>query len=418
MSPEQTQGLLNFSAALAKSSGPSRFPTSGAQGLAEALQGYQQGVQGYQDRATQQQLQSLRLKGLQGELDDQERARKKAIDFDEAARDAYQTPAQQALAYGGGPTVENAARIPQMQGGFDADAFLRKGMAIDPQRAMQFAQQFKKAGPKVKDWREVQQDGKVMYAPFFEDGTHGDPVPLEVARKMEFRDTGGKTVGLDPYTGKVGASVANTISPSTAASNALGWANYNLSKTNAQKPTYNADAGGFVYAPTKESPQGGFVPVAGIVKPADKQKITDANDVLSILDQAEPLIKTATGSYGGVAVDQAARLFGSSTAGSQDAAKLKALEGNLVSKMPKMSGPQSDKDVAMYRQMAGQIGDPTVPVADKQAAIETIKEIAARNAGKKYISLSDIAETARRSGKTTAEVTAAAHDKGYVIGGQ
>jgi hypothetical protein len=86
--------------------------------------------------------------------------------------------------------------------------------------------------------------------------------------------------------------------------------------------------------------------------------------------------------------------------------------------MPKMSGPQSDKDVAMYRQMAGQIGDPTVPVADKRAAIETIKEIAARNAGKKYISLSDIAETARRSGKTTAEVTAAAHDKGYVIGGQ
>ncbi|CUI03872.1 hypothetical protein BN2497_2521 [Janthinobacterium sp. CG23_2] len=39
-------------------------------------------------------------------------------------------------------------------------------------------------------------------------------------------------------------------------------------------------------------------------------------------------------------------------------------------------------------------------------------------AGSKSISLSDIAETARKSGRSTAEVTAAARAKGYTIGGQ
>ena len=49
--------------------------------------------------------------------------------------------------------------------------------------------------------------------------------------------------------------------------------------------------------------------------------------------------------------------------------------------MPKMSGPQSDKDVAMYRQMAGAIGDPTIPADQKLAAMQTIREIQNRYAG-------------------------------------
>jgi hypothetical protein len=49
--------------------------------------------------------------------------------------------------------------------------------------------------------------------------------------------------------------------------------------------------------------------------------------------------------------------------------------------MPKMSGPQSDKDVLLYKQMAGQIGDPTIPAARKQAAMNTINELNSRYAG-------------------------------------
>lgn len=125
----------------------------------------------------------------------------------------------------------------------------------------------------------------------------------------------------------------------------------------------------------------GATGAAGI---AAQAKVNDAKDVLSILDQASPLVKTATSSGLGNAMDNSAAFFGQSTAGADAAAKLKALEGNLVSKMPKMSGPQSDKDVLMYKQMAGRIGDPTVPVSQKQAAIEAIKEINSRYAGVPY----------------------------------
>ena len=74
-------------------------------------------------------------------------------------------------------------------------------------------------------------------------------------------------------------------------------------------------------------------------------------------------------------------MFGASTDGDAAAAQLKALEGALVSKMPKMSGPQSDKDVLLYKQMAGEIGDPTIPQSRKLAALQVIEDIQRRHTG-------------------------------------
>lgn len=103
------------------------------------------------------------------------------------------------------------------------------------------------------------------------------------------------------------------------------------------------------------------------------QRGKDAQDVLSILSQARPLVEASTGSYAGAAVDKVAQVFGVSTPGADAAAQLKALQGALVSKMPKMSGPQSDKDVQLYREMAGQIGDSTIPARQRLAAMKTIE---------------------------------------------
>lgn len=107
----------------------------------------------------------------------------------------------------------------------------------------------------------------------------------------------------------------------------------------------------------------------------------DAKEALNLISQAEPLLRSSTGSWAGKGLDVLAAGFGFATPGSITAGKLKSLEGALVSKMPKMSGPQSDKDVAMYRQMAGEIGDDTVPYARKLAALDTIREIQERHAG-------------------------------------
>ena len=126
----------------------------------------------------------------------------------------------------------------------------------------------------------------------------------------------------------------------------------------------------------------GGAPIGATKEPALLTRQREAGDALQTIKEAEQIIPKATGSYVGAGVDQAARLIGMSTSGAQSAAQLKALEGDLVSKMPKMSGPQSDKDVLLYRQMAGQIGDPTIPKATKMAALETIKAIQTRHSGR------------------------------------
>jgi hypothetical protein len=40
-----------------------------------------------------------------------------------------------------------------------------------------------------------------------------------------------------------------------------------------------------------------------------------------------------------------------------------------------MEGPQSDRDVQLYREAAGQLGDPSVPRETKKAAIQTIRRL-------------------------------------------
>jgi len=122
-------------------------------------------------------------------------------------------------------------------------------------------------------------------------------------------------------------------------------------------------------------------PAAGTAAASAGARAKDAQDALATISMAEKLIGKATGSGIGSAVDSTAAFFGKSTQGAQAAAQLKALEGDLVAKMPKMSGPQSDKDVLLYRQMAGQIGDPSVPQETKKAALRTIKEMQNRYAG-------------------------------------
>lgn len=123
--------------------------------------------------------------------------------------------------------------------------------------------------------------------------------------------------------------------------------------------------------PVRGNAQAGVTPTA---------RAQDARDALSTIDMAEKLIDKSTGSGIGSALDSAAAFFGTSTRGAQAAAQLKALEGDLVAKMPKMSGPQSDKDVLLYKQMAGQIGDPSIPPATKKAALQSIREMQIRYA--------------------------------------
>ncbi len=82
-----------------------------------------------------------------------------------------------------------------------------------------------------------------------------------------------------------------------------------------------------------------------------------------------------TQSYGGVATDFVSGIFGGSPKGSAEADRLKVLGGSLVMAMPRMEGPQSDRDVSLYREMAGQVGDSTLSVARRLAALDQVEKL-------------------------------------------
>lgn len=223
-----------------------------------------------------------------------------------------------------------------------------------------------------------------------------------------------------------------------------------IGENNAQAGKYRAEAdkarrdpvsGGSAPSGYRWTPSGNLEAIPGGPSAnktgAVDAKTADANDVLYALQEASNIIDGSTGSYLGAAFDEGARAFGMSTPGAQVAAKLKTIQGMLISKMPKMSGPQSDKDVMLYREMAGQIGDPTIPIETRKAAIETIKMLNERYAGitpntppsapggasaswdapagAKVATEADIQETMRNSRRSREEVIKALKAKGYTV---
>lgn len=180
-------------------------------------------------------------------------------------------------------------------------------------------------------------------------------------------DTGN---GIQFVAPKAGVNLPKSLSPEARASNAVAWFN---AKTNRDRLAFDQNKpdykdGQWVTPPRDMKP--GETRAA-----APAQGAKDANDVLFMVRKAREILPNSTGSYGGALVDQGARFFGSATEGAKAAAQLKALEGSLIAKMPKMSGPQSDADARRYEQAVGQIGDPTVPTAQKAAALDVVEEI-------------------------------------------
>jgi len=97
------------------------------------------------------------------------------------------------------------------------------------------------------------------------------------------------------------------------------------------------------------------------------------------IQEAENLLtnkaKPPTGSGVGTAMDYAASMIGASPAGSIEAQQLKAIGGALTAKMPRMEGPQSDRDTQLYKEMAGMVGNSMLPVDRRVAALEKVKDL-------------------------------------------
>lgn len=136
-----------------------------------------------------------------------------------------------------------------------------------------------------------------------------------------------------------------------------------------------------------------FAPYNATAAEAEGKKARGAKTAIQLLDEAGQWIDRATGSGIGALRDRAGRLIGVSSEASQAAARLSTLQGALMMAQPRMEGPQSNLDVALYERMAGRIGDPAVPSAEKRAAMDTIRAL-----HQKYV-VPGSASSSARSGK-------------------
>lgn len=107
---------------------------------------------------------------------------------------------------------------------------------------------------------------------------------------------------------------------------------------------------------------------AGDTKKAGQMRAA-AQSAMKLLDSGP----TASGA--GALVDSALNFVGQPTASGTAAQQLEAIGGALVANVPRMEGPQSDRDVQNYQAMAGRIGDRTLPVEARKAALKTVIEL-------------------------------------------
>lgn len=124
--------------------------------------------------------------------------------------------------------------------------------------------------------------------------------------------------------------------------------------------------------PGQFGPDGRFYPdlaPKGATKKQDRRAGDPARVVQLATEARRILQEAARGGYVQKMRDFAGRVVGESTESSRAAAQLSQLAAAMILNMPRLEGPQSDKDVALYKEQAAQVGNTELPVDDRLAAL-------------------------------------------------
>lgn len=200
-----------------------------------------------------------------------------------------------------------------------------------------------------------------------------DPRAVTVGNKIE--TVGGVPYIINPMTG--GATVPSVLNQPVSGTNAQG----QLPSPVPSAIDANAVANNAATIEREKVAAAEKAKNDAAIAAQNTKNAANETDVNRLLDQAEPLIDTATSSELGRARDAGLSVFGVSTDAGDAAAQLKTLEANLVMKMPRMEGPQSNMDQQLYKQMAAQVGDASVPASQRKAAINMLRSISSKYTG-------------------------------------
>lgn len=106
----------------------------------------------------------------------------------------------------------------------------------------------------------------------------------------------------------------------------------------------------------------------------DVKQIT-APQINELINLARKELPKATSGLAEKVVSGTAATLGISTEMDKADRKLEIIGGRLNSFVPRFEGPQSDKDVALYKQMAGNVANKNIPYKSRLAALDTIEQL-------------------------------------------
>lgn len=111
--------------------------------------------------------------------------------------------------------------------------------------------------------------------------------------------------------------------------------------------------------------------------PEQRKNAQRNKQIVAALGEAKSILSAGKATSGGVqsTLAEVARGVNYTTEGMKDAAKLKNLSAWLTSNTPRMEGPQSDRDVKMYSEMAGMLGDESRTLEERKAAFSSLVKL-------------------------------------------
>lgn len=361
-----SNALLNSGLAMLAASQGGQ-PGGGRVGLGSVLsQGLQAGTGAYQQ-------------GLQNTLTN--RAYQKQLEQQKNRQDILQmfnqNPAQMALMNGKGPTMDNAEAMKT------TDMKSVYANAIDMAVAkgdFELADTLDKAAKrKFKEFetqsvQEIMLNGKPVKVAIGKDGTTRE---LGVAPEDLIQvDVGGQKLLVGKTTGKQLGQYNVTMTPAERDASAVRWQTLNQGNFEYVQPTKDGGPAGVFNKKT------GKFEATGTAAPKDVQTLQNASNAIV---EAANLIPKSTGSGIGAVADIAAGAFGAGTEGAKSIAQLNVLGAKLVGNVPRFEGPQSNADVNLYKQAAGDVANPYKPRSVRLEALKTVANLIAKDAQVKGI---------------------------------
>ena len=235
----------------------------------------------------------------------------------------------------------------------------------------QFAFQKMNEGPIKVGVEDTLIDPRTMKPVFTGAGKPRAPLQIDTGTAIELRDPNNPTVVLQ--------RIPKSLSPADAARMQF------EGITGGGMPMGNAPAQPAKFAPAIQpqyqynpsiSPKLNQEAAAKFAETLTKNE-TNAKDSFDLMKAASNLLSSEAPSSGRLSniATGTGEIFGISGAASKADSRLNLLSGALTMKQPRFEGPQGVLDVTLYQKLAGDLGNPNIPIATRLGNIEEMIEL-------------------------------------------